>query len=65
MKHLFLVFCALVSSSVFAQDILLEDFNYTVPDIARRGLTKETVFKGMERNFIKLGSSICSNRALT
>jgi hypothetical protein len=64
MKLSFLVFCALISSSAFAQDILLDDFNYTVPDIARRGLTKETVFKSMERNFIKLGSSICSNRAL-
>lgn len=64
MKHSFLIFCALISSGVFAQDIYLDDFNYTVPDISRRGLTKETIFKGMERNFIKLGSSICSNRAL-
>lgn len=67
MKLAMALFTALLSSWSswsFAQDISLNDYNYTVTDVARRGLTKETIFQGMDRSFIKLGSSICSNRAL-
>lgn len=60
-----LTFCVFIlSGAVCAQDLYLSDYNHTVPDVARRGLTKETIFSSMERQFIKLGSSICSNRAL-
>ncbi len=62
------IFCslglALFVLPVLAQDIHLNEYNYTVPDIARRGITKERIFAGLERRFIKLGDSICSNRAL-
>ena len=54
----------LVTGVVFAQDITLRDYNYTVTDVARRGLTKERLFQGMDRTFLKIGDSICSNRAL-
>lgn len=64
MKLVTLALFTILSSSAFAQDIYLNDYNYTVPDIARLGLTKERIFTSMERKFIKLGSSICSNRAL-
>lgn len=47
-----------------ARDILLRDYNYNVTDISTRGLTKERLFEQMERSFLKLNSSICSNRAL-
>jgi len=64
MKALLFGLLTFASTTSFAQDIYLNEYNYTVPDIARRGLTKERIFTGMEREFIKLGSSICSNRAL-
>lgn len=63
MKLLFLAL-SLISFNVFAQDLYLQDYNYTVTDIARRGITKEQIFQGLNRTFIKLNSSICSNRAL-
>lgn len=64
MKLQFLLMATLAFGQAFAQDIHLADYNYTVSDIARRGLTKERIFEGMDRRFIKIGSSICSNRAL-
>ena len=58
--HLTLIF----SFSAVAQDLRLRDYNYTVSDIAQRGLTKERIYQNLNRTFVKLGSSICSNRAL-
>lgn len=53
-----------MSPIVNAQNISLADHNWSVTDITSRGLTKNTLFSAMDRNYIKLGSSICSNRAL-
>ena len=64
MKLLTLVLIFTMSVAAFANDIQLRDYNYTVSDIAQRGLTKERIFQGLNRDFLKLGSSICSNRAL-
>lgn len=62
MKLFFILF--LLSSTTFADDLGLKDFNWHMTDVARKGLRKETLFSRMDRDFIKLGSSICSNRAL-
>lgn len=61
---LLLLLTTLISFSGLAQDLGLRDYNYTVTDIARRGITKERIYQGLNRDFLKLGSSICSNRAL-
>lgn len=58
------LFLMLVSASVFAADIRLKDYNWTVDDIAVRGLTKERLFSSMDRDFIRTKDSICSNRAM-
>lgn len=63
MKTTILLFILLSSFSAVAQDLFMSDYNYTLTDITRKGLTKEQVFASMERDFVKLGSSICSNRA--
>ncbi len=41
----------------------IEGEDYALTDVAELGLTKEDLFKKMERKFIKLGGSICANRA--
>lgn len=64
MKRGLTFFILILSWAVNAQDLYLSDYNHTVTDIARTGLTKEGIYSSMERKFIKLGSSICSNRAL-
>lgn len=64
MKLLTTVFFLLVGKIAYSQDLYLKEYNYTVSDIARLGLTKDQIFQSMERDFVKLGSSICSNRAL-
>lgn len=64
MKHVLTILFLILSGKSFSQDLYLNDYNFTVTDIARKGISKEEIFTSMERNFIKLGSSICSNRAL-
>ena len=62
MKLFFILF--LISSATFANDLRLKEFNWSLTDISQKGLRKEGLFSRMDRDFIKLGSSICSNRAL-
>ncbi|HXH31404.1 MAG TPA: protein-glutamine glutaminase family protein [Bacteriovoracaceae bacterium] len=54
----------LFSFSAFAQTITLKDYDYPVTDIASKNLSTEGLFSSMNRSFIDVGSSICSNRAL-
>jgi hypothetical protein len=64
MKRIALAF-ALITSSVFAQEISLADYNnWKLTDIATKGYKKEALFSKMNRDLIKVGASICSNRAL-
>lgn len=63
MKFVF-AFALLLTVRVSAQDILLKDHNFVITDITRLGITKESIFKSLNTNFIKTKSSICSNRAL-
>nr|MBA2406214.1 hypothetical protein [Bdellovibrionales bacterium] len=63
-KLLVLTTTALISTGAFAQNVPLPDYNWSTDDIALKGITKEKLFKSMNRSMIKLGASICSNRAL-
>lgn len=62
MKTLFLFLC--VSFSAFANDYILPEYNTPITDIAQRGISKESLFDGLDRRFINVKNSICSNRAL-
>ena len=56
---------ALATTSVFAQEIVLNEYsNWKMTDISSRGFTKEALYSKMNRSVMKLGASICSNRAL-
>jgi hypothetical protein len=53
------------STLIFAQDVVMTDFkDWKLTDVASQGYSKEKLFSNMNRDFIKLGGSICSNRAL-
>lgn len=60
---LFAVFL-LVSFSALAADLKLKDYDWKLTDIATKGYSKEKLYTSMDRKFIRLGGSICSNRAL-
>ena len=51
----------LFASFAQAQDLRIDD--QVLTDIRSQGLTKEALFSRMDRRFIKLGGSICANRA--
>lgn len=63
MKKLLLVLGSLWSLSSLAQGISLPDFRWEVTDISQKGLNKEEMFRTMNRTFVRLNDSICSNRA--
>ena len=62
MKAFLLLF--LFCTPLFAQTLRLDEFKYPIPDIASRKLNKEELFTKMNRSLVRLGDSICSNRAL-
>lgn len=62
MKFL-LALLALAPLTSFATDLTLRDWGVTIPDILNRGVTKEQLYSEMNTDFIKINSSICSNRA--
>jgi hypothetical protein len=65
MKSLFaLAFFASLINISSAQSMSIPDYNWTMNDIAAQGITKEKLFTSMDRDLIKVGQSICSNRAL-
>lgn len=65
MKNLFLLTLAtFLSSNCFSQSVPLKDYNWSTEDISLSNLKKEDLFKSMNRDLIKLGNSICSNRAM-
>jgi hypothetical protein len=59
-----LVWMMILSSQVFAQNITLPAWKYNVTDISSLNVKKEALFSQMNREFVKVSSSICSNRAL-
>lgn len=54
----------LFSSQLFAQDLYMPEYNFTLSDVSRRGHSKESIFQGLDRKLVRIGKSICSNRAL-
>ncbi len=58
------IFFIILSFSSIAAPLKIKDYDHTLTDILSHGLNKETLFRRMDRKFIKLNSSICSNRAL-
>ncbi|MFP5385878.1 MAG: protein-glutamine glutaminase family protein [Bacteriovoracia bacterium] len=54
----------LISFTAIAGDLKIKDFEWHLTDISDKGLTKESLFSRMDRDFIVPKSSICSNRAL-
>ena len=64
MKKSFLAFGLLLSLNGFSADVKLNEYDWNVTDITTKGFTKESFFEKMDRKFIKVNSSICSNRAL-
>jgi hypothetical protein len=65
MKPQLLAIVLSFSANVFAQNVPLPDYkNFELTDVTTKGYTKETLFTKMNRDLIKVGASICSNRAL-
>lgn len=64
MKSIVLFSLITFSLALSAAEVKLADYNWTLTDIAEKGLSKEALFTRMDRDFINLKSSICSNRAL-
>lgn len=55
---------AILSLETSAAPVKIKDYEWSVTDVAELGLTKEEIFTKMDRKFIKVGASICANRAL-
>jgi hypothetical protein len=65
MKSFLMAIALGMASSAFAQDVSLTNYpNWKMTDISTKGHKKEILFSKMNRNLIKVGASICSNRAL-
>lgn len=62
-SSLFIALC--FSWTALAQNIGIKDFNnWQITDILKQGYEKERLFSDMNRDLIKIGDSICSNRAM-
>ena len=59
-----IILFSLFTQTVSAQEVRLLDFNYSLSDVSKLGLTSGKLFSEMNRSLIKVGDSICSNRAL-
>ena len=65
MNTLTLILSLITSLAVSAQPTeLLKTTELKLTDIAKRGFKKEVLFSQMNRDLIKVRSSICSNRAM-
>lgn len=58
-----ILFLTTLSLSLFAAPVQLPGEDYSLTDVAELGLKKEALFRQMDRDLIKLGGSICANRA--
>lgn len=64
MKVVLLLMLMVSSFHSSAHGMALEEYDWKLTDVTTKGFTKETLFTRMDRKFIKVNSSICSNRAL-
>lgn len=63
MKFLFQIIFLTFSHFTYSQSIYLSDFKWSITDIAQKGFNKKSMFEKMNRTFVRLHDSICSNRA--
>lgn len=63
MKTFIAALALLISLTSFA-NVDVPHFNWSIEDVAQKNLSKEELFKNMDRDFINLGQSICANRAM-
>lgn len=63
MKLTVSILSILFSLNTIAGPVPLPGEDYSLTDVAELGLKKEDLFKKMDRDLIKLGGSICANRA--
>lgn len=64
MKVFVLFTSLIISSLVVAAPVKLDEYNWNLTDIQSKGFSRQSFFDQIDRNFVKVGSSICSNRAL-
>jgi hypothetical protein len=65
MRHLItLLFFSMITISLKSQTIELPTFNDELEDISKKGITSMEIFKKLDRDLVKLTSSVCANRAL-
>lgn len=64
MKSLCATLLFSLSLSTLAADLPLAGFNWSLDDVKSKELSKEQLYRQMDRDLIKLGQSICANRAL-
>lgn len=65
MKKFVMAIALGMASSAFGQEVVLSNYpNWKMTDISTKGFKKEALFSKMNRDLIKVGASICSNRAL-
>lgn len=64
MKLVLVLVLGLLSSQALAQGLTLKDYRFSMTDILSRGQNRDSLYKSMNTDLMKLGSSICSNRAL-
>ena len=62
MKVLLSLLFVLKTTTLFAQGYL-SDYRWTLTDVLKKGQTKENLLASMDREFVKIKGSICSNRA--
>lgn len=63
MKRLVFISLICFSFAASARDVRLNDYQWNITDIATRGLKRDVLYKKMDRDFVKVKKSICSNRA--
>jgi len=61
---IFLILFTIISFTALAQDMPLNDFDWTLTDVAQKGLSKERLYSSMSKGgVVRIKDSICSNRA--
>ena len=59
-----IIFIWLLSTAMISFALPLPDYLWNLTDVTSKKLSKEKTFKLLDRSFIKIHDSICSNRAL-
>lgn len=63
MKKAILFLLILCTAKAHSSSVKIDHYEHVLNDVLERDTTKENIFASMERRLIKMGGSICSNRA--